>query len=212
MNDSEQSTPNPRSCMYRLLASLYARELTQENIIGFQAGPGRKLLDALETVETYAPLVIHLKKHFAEITDPKQAVLDLAESYSWNFHGVAGPHAAHLYASVYLSENGITHREIERELHNILREHGLSSVNYEREPCDHLSVILEFVSWLDEQAGTEQQQDAWQKTQKIIIEKYLLTWLPEFVAKCKQGDRLGFYSALAEETLAFVEADFKQIQ
>jgi hypothetical protein len=90
---------------------------------------------------------------------------------------------------IYLSESGSTHQEIERELHKILREHGLSSVNYEREPCDHLAVILEFVSWLDEQTGTDQQRDAWQKTQKLIIEKYLLTWLPKFNAQSKLGNR-----------------------
>jgi TorA-specific chaperone len=213
MNPPEQLAPNARSCMYRLLASLYARELTEENIMGFQEeGPGRKLLDTLETDAAYAPVARFLKNTFAKIADPKQAALDMAESYTWNFHGAGGPHAAPLYASVYLSEKGSTHRKIERDLHKILLEHGLSSVNYEKEPCDHLGVILEFVSCLDEENGTDQQQEAWQETRKLIIEKYLLTWLPKFVAQCKQGDRFGFYSALAEETLSLVEADFQQIR
>jgi TorA-specific chaperone len=210
MHQVDQLAGNGRSLMYRLLASLYARELTEENINGFKEGPGLEMLDALETVEAYSPLILHLKKYFNQVTDPKKAALDLAESYAWNFHGAGGPHAAPLYASVYINEKGSTHQQIERELHKILLENGLSSVNYEKEPCDHLAVILEFVSWLDEQNGTDQQVDAWQKTQKIIIEKYLFTWFSQFVAKCKQGDRSGFYSTLAEETLALVETDFSK--
>jgi len=209
MHQKEQLSRGVRGIMYRLLASLYARELTEENIIGFKEGPGCKLLDTLKEIETYAPVAILLKKYFVKLTDPKKAALDLAESYAWNFHGVGGPHAAPLYASVYVNEKGSTHQKIERELHKILMEHGLSSVNYEKEPCDHISVILEFISWLDEQNGSDQQKEIWQKTQKSIIENYLLNWLPQFVARCKQGDRVGFYSALAEETLALVKIDFQ---
>ncbi len=208
MDQKEQLARNTRSFMYRLLASLYARELTEENIIGFKEGPGSKLLNTLKEVKAYTPIATFLINYFSKITYPKKTTLDLAESYAWNFHGVGGPHAAPLYASVYVNAKGSTHQKIERELHKILLEHGLSSVNYKKEPCDHLAIILEFVSWFDEQDGTDQQIETWQKNQKTVIENYLLNWLPEFVAKCKQGDRLGFYSALAEETLALVKTDF----
>ncbi len=211
MDQTIQLARITRSCMYRLLASLFARELTEENLISFKKGPGSKLLDALEEVEAYSPAVTLLKKYFATIADPKKGVLDLAESYAWNFHGVGGPHGAPLYASVYVSEKSCTHQKIERELHTILLEHGLSSVNYKKEPCDHLAVILEFVSWLDEQVGTDEQLGKWQKTRKVIIEQYLLSWLSKFVSQCKRGDRLGFYSTLAEEILIILEADFKKI-
>jgi len=93
--------------VYRLLAGLFARELTAENIVAFQAGSGRQLLDALEKVEAYTPITAGLKSCFAQMAKPAQAALDLAESYAWSFHGVGGPHAAPLYASVYLSNNKI---------------------------------------------------------------------------------------------------------
>jgi TorA-specific chaperone len=211
MNSPEPLAPTTRSCMYRLLASLYARELTQENILGFKQGPGLKLLETLGTEDIYAQVTTFLKNYFTKIEDPKQAGLDLAESYAWNFHGVGGPHASPLYASVYINEKGTTHQKIEQELHKILLAHGLSSLNYESEPCDHLGIILEFVSYLDEQNLSDQQREVFQETGKLIVEKYLLTWLPKFVAQCKEGDRFGFYSALAQETLSLVEADFKQI-
>ncbi len=209
MNSAQQLNRNARSSMYRLLASIYARELTEENIIGFREGAGLKLLEALESVTVYAPLAAYLKNYFNKIEDPQKAALDLAESYAWNFHGVAGPHASPLYASIYLSKTGSTHQKIESELHNILKEHGLSSVNFEKEPCDHLAIILEFVSWLDEQEGTNEQQAEWGKTQKNIIDNFLLNWLSKFVTQCKHGDRFGFYAAVAKETLTLVEADFK---
>ena len=201
-----------RSSVYRLLAGLFARELTEENIVGFQQGNGCRLLDALEKVEEYATIAHRLKGYFDSVADPGQAALDLAESYAWNFHGVGGPHAAPLYASVYLSKNSVTHQEVERELGRIIFGQGLSSENSDKEPYDHLSVILEFIAWLDETEESTQQQALTQKTRKKIIEKYLLSWLPAFVIRCKQTDRLGFYSGLAAVTLEFVEADHMQME
>ena len=166
------------------------------------------LLNALIEVGTYAPFTTYLKTFFSQITDPQQAALDLAESYAWNFHGVGGPHAAPLYASVYLSERGVTHQQVERELRKTLNGHGLCLENSDKEPFDHLSVILEFVAWLDEQGAKVQAQEMQQK----FIKKYLLSWLPAFVSRCNRADRFGFYSALAVVTLAFVETDFRQFE
>lgn len=210
MHKSEKQAAGARSSVYRLLAGLFARELTEENIVGFQVGNGSELLDALEKVEPYAPIARYLKVYFAKVADPGQAALDLAESYAWNFHGVGGPHAAPLYASMYLSKNSVTHQEVERELRKIIFGQGLSSENADREPYDHLSVILEFIAWLDETEDSVQQRAFTQKTRKKIIEKYLLSWLPAFVTRCNHADRHGFYSGLAAVALAFVEADYKQ--
>jgi TorA-specific chaperone len=194
--------------MYRLLASFFARELTQENIVGFQSGNGSHLLDALQEVETYAPFTTYLKTFFSQIADPQQAALDLAESYAWNFHGVGGSSAAPLYASVYLSKSGATHQEAERELGNIIRAQGLWSENPDREAYDHLSVILEFIAWLDEKEESAQPGILTQKLRTEIIDKYLLSWLPAFVSQCTAADQPGFYSDLAVATLAFTQADF----
>jgi len=193
-----------RSSVYRLLAGLFATELTEENIVGFQNGNGSQLLNALEKTETFDLYARRLKVYFSKITDPGQAALDLAESYAWNFHGVGGPNSAPLYASVYLSKSGATHQEVERELHKIICEQGLSLENPDREPYDHLSVILEFVAWLDEREEGVQLQEI----RKYVIERYLLSWLPAFVSQCKHADKLEFYSGLAVVTLAYVEADF----
>ena len=192
--------------MYRLLASLFARELTAEHIVGFQRRNGSQLLDALESVAVYAPFAGYLKTQFANLTNPQQAALDLAESYAWIFHGVGGPHAAPLYASVYLSRSSSTHQEVEQELYRIVGEQGLCSDNLGNEPNDHLSVILEFAAWLDEQEEPLPRQEL----RKEIIEKYLLTWLPEFVTQCHRADKLGFYSGLATLTLDLVNADIAQ--
>ena len=197
--------------MYRLLASFFARELTQENIVGFQSGNGSHLLDALEEVEAYAPFTSYLKTFFFQITDPQQAALDLAESYAWNFHGVGGPSAAPLYASVYLSKSGATHQEAERELGSIIRRQGLSSENPDMEAYDHLSVILEFIAWLDEKEESTQQGILTQQLRTDIIDKYLLSWLPAFVSQCTAADQPGFYSDLAVATLVFTQADFASV-
>ncbi len=193
-----------RSSVYRLLAGLFARELTAENIAGFKQGSGSQLLDTLENELLYSALASNLKMQFSKMADPRQAALDLAESYAWNFHGAGGPHAAPLYASVYLSESGSTHQEVERELRKIICEYGLRSDIPHNEPYDHISVILEFVAWLDDQEEHLQQQGF----RREIIEKYLLSWLPDFVNQCHHADKPGFYSDLATVTLGLVKADF----
>lgn len=201
----------PRSYMYRLLSNFYARELTPENIESIQNGHTAGLMDALKEIKSYASILLRLKACFAGITDRNQAALDLAESYAWLFHGVAGPNAAPLTASVYLSPTGNIFQEPEAAFYKLLQKYHLSSKNYANEPCDHLSVILEFVSWLDEQAQAADDSGPWLKEQKIAIETYLLSWLPDFAAQCRQGDRLGFYADLAQDTLAFVTEDALQL-
>jgi TorA-specific chaperone len=202
----------PRSYIYRLLSNFFAKELTTENIESIKSGDTARLMDALKEIEPYSTIINSLKEYFIKITDAKQAYFDLAESYAWLFHGVAGPQAAPLTASVYLSQNGNIRQEPEAELFKLMQSYGLSYKNYAKEPCDHLSVILEFVSWLNEQAETAEDPAPWTEEQKLVIEKYLLSWLPDFAARCRQGDRLGFYAALAENTLEFVTEDARQIK
>ena len=197
-----------RSSMYRLLASFFARELTQERIVSFQKGNGSQLLDALGEIEAYAAFIRRLKKYFSKIEDPQITTLDLAESYAWSFYGVGGPRTSPLCASVYLSKSASTHQEAEKELRKIIRGQGLSSENADNEAYDHLSVILEFIAWLDEAEGSDKHRDSAQKIREEIIEKYLLSWLPAFVAQCTRADMPGFYSGLAAETLFFAEADY----
>ena len=200
-----------RSYMYRLISGFFARELTAENIRSIQAGDTAELMNTLEEIQVYAPIIEHLKVYFDAITDTKKAALDLAESYAWLFHGVAGPDAAPLTASVYLSPNGNIRQEPDAEIHTLLQKYGLSFKNYVNEPCDHLSVILEFVAWLNEQAQTAKDQAPWMKEEKLVIEKYLLSWLPDFVQQCHQGDKEGFYASLARDTLTFVTDDARQL-
>lgn len=201
-----------RGHMYRLLSGFFAKELTCENIESLQNGIDAKVLDILEQVSSYTGMISRLKRYFAAIEDPKQAALDLSESYAWLFHGVAGSQAANLTASVYLSQNESLLQEPEADFHQLLQRHGLSTKNRAHEPCDHLAVILEFVSWLNEKAKAAEDPAPWEETQKSVIEKYLLSWLPDFAEKCRQGDQLGFYADLAEDTLAFVTDDAGQLR
>ena len=167
-----------RSSVYRLLADLYARELSGEQLSSFINGNGQELLGALDTVPECAAIVAHLNRSFGSIDDPQQAVLDFAESYAWNFHGVGGPGSPSLYASTYLSKTRSTHQETESELRKIMTAHGLHSVNSDDVPYDHLSIILEFVAWLDEKGAHAEPDEVRQK----VIDQYLLSWLPAFVS------------------------------
>jgi TorA specific chaperone len=203
----EPSAIQARSSVYRLLASFFARELTAESLLGWQQGEPRKLLDALAQVEDYATAMTWLRAHISELSDPEQAALDMAESYAWLFHGVGGSHAVSPYASVYLNESRATHQEVERELGYLIREQGLSFDNSQREPYDHLAVILEFVAWLDE---AEQQRDRMLQIRQHVIDTYLVSWLPAFTSRALEADRSGFYAGLAAITLALVKQDCSQ--
>lgn len=199
-----------RSCMYRLLSSLFARELTGADIESIQSGGMAELMNALEAIDSCALLIRGLKNYFVDLTDVKKAALDFAESYAWLFHGVAGPDAVPLTASVYLGPDGKLCQQTEVDFFKLLGKYGLCPKSYAHEPCDHLSVILEFVSWLDDQALSNEDSEPWLAEQQTVIETYLLSWLPDFAARCKRSDSHGFYAWLAEETLEFVADDVRQ--
>lgn len=201
-----------RSSIYRLLANLFARELTADGIFDLQYGPTREVLDRLGQADGCPRVVVRLAAYFTGQLDQHQTVLGLAEAYAWLFHGVAGPHGAPPYASVYLSPRGQTHQQPEAEINALLRAHGLSFGNYAHEPCDHLAVILEFIAWLSEQDDGGEDAGALIQKQREVLEHYLLSWLPDFVDRCKQGDRQGFYAALAQDCLDFVRADHQQLR
>lgn len=200
----------PRSCMYRLLSRFFAKELTPEDIESIQKGDIANLMNALEKIDSYALMIRRLKDCFADITDAKKAALDLAESYAWLFHGVAGPDAVPLTASEYLSPGGDLFQKTEADFSELLRRYGLCSTNFAHEPSDHLSVILEFVSWLDDRAQSDENTDPWMIGQQRVIKDYLLSWLPDFAERCGQSDPKGFYGRLAEQTLTFVSNDARQ--
>ena len=123
---------------------------------------------------------------------------------------MAGPDAVPLTASVYLGPDGNLCQKTEADFFNLLGKYGLCSTNYAHEPCDHLSIILEFVSWLDDRAQTEENSEPWITEQQRVVNTYLLSWLPEFAARCGQSDAKGLYGWLARETLAFVSDDARQ--
>ena len=200
----------PRCYMYRLLSHLFAKELTVENIESIRSGHAAELMDALKKTAAYAPVICHLKSYFDQMTEAEQAALDLAESYAWLFHGLGGPPDAPLTASAYVGQNGDTFQQSEMAFHDLMHQYGISYVRDGKEPCDHLSVILEFISWLEEKSAASGETHHWRDAQERVIDDYLLNWLPEFAARCKKTDPSGFYASLAKDTLDVVTEDSRQ--
>ena len=202
---------NARSFLYRLLASLYKKELTADNILDFQNGQVREILDSLASTDDCPLIVKYLIDYFSMLKDPSNDELDLAEAYSWLYNGVGGPNATPPYASVYLGKKGTTHQAAESEIQVLLQAQSLQFQNQAHEPCDHLSIILELVSWLSDKAEREQSDDASPSEQIKIIERYLLSWLPKFTAECRKSDKHGFYAGLTRGTLGFINADYNKL-
>ena len=97
-----------------------------------------------------------------------------------------------------------------------LAEGGLQVQADFREPADHLAVYLAALAhWSRTMAGLadEAAQAEAASQQAEFLATALLSWLPEFVARC-QAIRVSsdFYPALAALLLAFVTADAEALQ
>ncbi|GAL07178.1 molecular chaperone TorD [Photobacterium aphoticum] len=198
-----------RAEIYWWMSSLFARELTEQDIAQYQDGEMITFLSGLAmTAELKAP-VEQFRDALKRLEVREDAQLELAADFCGLF--LSTPKSGALpYASLYVGESGLMNDKPAQDMQALMESYEIAQRKEFNEPADHLAVELDFMGNLIIMANHKASLDDAEplmQAQLEFINTMLLNWLPQFTAKAKQYDKFGFYAAAAEVLLAFCQLD-----
>lgn len=116
----------------------------------------------------------------------------LQEQWQWLFVGPASLPAPP-WGSVWLDPEHVLQGESTLRLMAFLNAHHIALQTDQREPADHIGLMLFQASWLALNARPRALLE--------LLNHHFLTWLPSYVAALNAAHPQGFYRALGELTL-----------
>ncbi|MBW3696614.1 molecular chaperone TorD [Vibrio sp. T187] len=198
-----------RAEIYWWLSSLFAKELTQEELDNYHSVEIRSFLSGLGENDTLKPSVDSLVDALNRLQTREDAQLELAADFCDLFLK-SDKHGALPYASMYIGESKLLNGKPAQEMEKIMAQHGVGVNEDLKEPADHLAIELDFLGNLiirsNELEQERHMEDAFIEQKTFIVEQ-LQSWLPQFQAKCSEFDTFGFYSSVASLLVAFCELD-----
>ena len=175
------------ACVYAWLAQLFSRELDDEQLTQIASAQMAEWFSLLKSEPPLTATVNGLENSIATLTVRDDARLELAADF----------------CGLFL----MAYKQDEQEIKRLLVEAGMETSGNFNEPADHLAIYLELLSHLHFSLGegTVPARRIDGLRQKTLTA--LRQWLPEFVARCHQYDRFGFYAALSQLLQVLVECD-----
>ncbi|KLV08720.1 molecular chaperone TorD [Photobacterium ganghwense] len=198
-----------RAEFYWWMSSLFARELTAEDIAQYQDGEMLTYLSGLGMTEELKQPVDAFRDAIHRLGQRADAQLELAADFCGLF--LSTPKSGALpYASMYVGESGLMNDKPAQDMNQLLDEYGIAQRKDFNEPADHLAIELDFLGNLiimANQQKTEADAEPQMQAQLHFLENMLLNWLPAFTSAAKARDPFGFYAAAASLLLAFCRLD-----
>lgn len=198
-----------RADFYRLLSSLYFKEVTDEFIVTFGELPAPDPSDNALLNEGFTSLAKYLAR---KGPDPRT---DLAVDYARVFlsAGVYEGVSANPYESIYTSEEGLIMQDARDQVRAIYISQGLGVDEAHNLPDDHISFELEFLALMSDKArkfvleddGCALEENL--QVQHDFICTHLLNWLPCLAEKIDACAGKPFYPAVMRITRGFLEED-----
>lgn len=214
--DIDTQDAEARAGIYWWLSTLFAQELTAEQLRSYLAPQGQTFLDGLseaipESVSETdsAGALTRLKSALAALQLMAQPHLELAADFAQSFLG-DNRTSALPYASVYLSDNGMLFESPHDDMLALLSTQGLAVTDQFKEPADHLAIMLDYLGNLvlsQLEAQTDAARKALYQEQLTFIERHLLTWVPAFNQRCQGITGTGFYAAVADLLCNHLDAE-----
>ncbi|WP_394388426.1 molecular chaperone TorD [Shewanella woodyi] len=206
MNASEMNNVavvnQARAMVYRLLSSLFAKEVDHQLLHELTGEQAQAFLAQLASEPAFKQDIDTLISVLNTLKTDK-ALLELAADYCGLFL-VGTKHSASPYASLYLNETGSEtplFGEQHQQMVQFLKQSQLQVQTSFPEPADHIAVILAYAEHICLNSSDAEQLK--------FIESYLNTWLGNFAAKVTQCDTGTFYSALTRLTQSWVTSDLE---
>ena len=194
---------------YELLGRLFQREVDAELLGSLCEGryPARTGNDHLD--EGYRGLVVFLN-HRGERTGTELNV-DYLHVFIGNTQDTS--HVAYPYESVYTSPDHLLMQDARDAVLAAYRSEMVTLVNEHNEPEDHMGFELAFCAVLLSRAaealtaGDIARAAELVEKERSFVRDHLGVWAPEFASDVKRIARTGFYRALADILLGYLEVD-----
>ncbi len=194
---------------YELLGRLFQCEVDVELLQSLCEGryPARTGNDHLD--EGYRGLVVFLN-HRGERTGTELNV-DYLHVFIGNTQDTS--HVAYPYESVYTSPDRLLMQDARDAVLAAYRSEMVTLVNEHNEPEDHMGFELAFCAVLLSRAaealtaGDIARAAELVEKERSFVRDHLGVWAPEFAADVKRIARTGFYRALADILLGYLEVD-----
>lgn len=204
-----------RACIYRMLASLYFKELSAEQVafVAEQDFTGWEELDphVAEGIRDMARALRHVHSGTRE---------DLAIDYAHIFLGAGSTKhekRAIPFESVYTSPSGLLMQDARDDVYRCMLEEHLAPDERLHIPEDHISFELEFMADLCDllnaaiEAGKEDEASRLSRVQHDFHSDHLLVWIDDFCDATQRCCRTVFYGGVSKITLGFVHLDVELI-
>lgn len=198
-----------RAEIYWWLSSLYANELSEENLEQYQSEQIRSFLSGLGENAELKPAIDRVIDALNRLMDREDAQLELAADFCELFLK-SDRDSALPYASMYIGESGLLNDKPAKEMEEVMKQHGVAVDAKLNEPADHIAIELDLLGNLIIRSNELEQERHLEEAfveQEKFIRQYILSWAPQFAEKCQKLDDFGFYSAIATLTVAFLELD-----
>lgn len=209
------SSLNDRAAMYRMLAQIYFKPLSQEQIDALaQADLASLASDASSPfADGYNDVYRYLRRRN---TGTRQ---ELASDYTSVFYGTQTyeGRAAQPFESLYRYDGGLLMGESSGEVMHAFRASRMKVKEGLDLPDDHLSFIFEFLAHLcDELANDVEQGDleaarAVLEKQRAFFGEHVVSWFPRFKALAGKLVTTRFYRGFLKITQAFIAEETQEM-
>ncbi|PSW21329.1 molecular chaperone TorD [Photobacterium sanctipauli] len=198
-----------RAEIYWWMSSLFARELTEQDIEQYNSGEVVTFLSGLAMTPDLKQPVEAFRDAIKRLDEREDAQLELAADFCGLF--LSTPKSGALpYASMYVGESGLMNDKPAQDMNSLMEQYNIAQRKDFNEPADHLAVELDFMGNLiimANQQGSEEGAEPLMQAQLDFINTMLLNWVPTFATAAQSRDKFGFYAAAAQVLVAFCHLD-----
>lgn len=198
-----------RAEFYWWMSSLFATELTQEDLNNYHSGDMDNYYSVLAMTDELSAPVAAFRQALSKLKARPDAQLELAADFCGLF--LSTPKTGALpYASMYIGESGLLNDKPAQEMGKWMESYGIAQRKDFNEPFDHLAVMLDFMGnlvILANQAENEEKQEALMQEQQRFLETMMMPWIEQFQSALSQFDNFGFYKAAGNLLVSFIKLD-----
>ncbi|MDD1780903.1 molecular chaperone TorD [Enterovibrio sp. ZSDZ35] len=198
-----------RAEFYWWMSSLFATELTQQDLDNYHGGDMDNYYSVLAMTEELKAPIAEFRDTLGRLKLREDAQLELSADFCGLF--LSTPKTGALpYASMYIGTTGLLNDKPAQEMAAWMNQYGIAQRKDFNEPFDHLAVQLDFMGnlvILANKEESEEKQEAMMQEQGRFLETMLMPWLSQFQKSVNDFDRFGFYKSAANLLAAFVALD-----